>query len=117
MVTESWPLNLKFLIVVVSMIPAPVDTAMFTALILTGTLVYSLVKRIRNVSPPMETRSSCRNELLARPAAGGLKPLWELTRGSGEVAQVATHFDWANRLPEANAIHNNVIRISPPSFY
>src|SRR5690606_4814243 len=57
-----------------------------------------LVKRMRSVSPPMETRSTWRTELLASPelagrpeGVGGLKPLCELTRGSGAVAQVATH--------------------------
>ena len=66
----------------------PAETAICTDFIVTGLVLNSLENLTRRVSPPNETRTTCRNELLVKPGEGGILP------GStswGAVLQVPTH--------------------------
>jgi hypothetical protein len=87
--TDALPLNLSCLIVEALMVLPPVETAMFAALMVTALVLKSLENLTRRVSPPIETRTTCRNVLLVSPGEGGMLPD---STSCGAVLQVPTHF-------------------------
>lgn len=71
------------------MVLPPVDTATCTDFIVTALVLNSLEIFSLIVSPPIETRTICRNELFVKPGGGGILPG---STSCGAVAQVPTHF-------------------------
>ena len=71
------------------MVLPPVETAICTDFIVTALALNSLDIFSRRVSPPIEIRTICRNELLVKPGAGGMLPG---STSCGAVLQVPTHF-------------------------
>jgi len=55
----------------------------------TGFLLNSLENFTRRTSPPIETRTTWRNELSVKPGKGGLL---RVSTSCGAVLQVPTHF-------------------------
>src|SRR3989339_809989 len=108
-VTSERPLNFSSLLVTALIVLPPVDAAMCTDFIATALVLNSLENFRRIVSPPMEIRTTCRNELLVKPGEGGILPG---STSCGAVAQVPTHFlvepelDCPKRLHELNTMHN-----------
>ena len=90
-VTSGLPLNFNFLLVETSMALPPVETAICIDFIVTGLALNSLENFTRKVSPPIETRTTWRNELLVKPGDGGMLPV---STSCGAVLQVPTHFDF-----------------------
>jgi hypothetical protein len=88
-VISEVPLNFNSLFVDTFMVLPPVETAIWTDFIVTALVLNSLENLNRTVSPPIETRTICRNELLVKPGEGGI--LLGST-SCGAVAQVPTHF-------------------------
>ena len=77
------------------MVLPPFDAAICTDFIVTELVLNSLENLTRSVSPPIETRTTCRKELLDNPGKGGIFPG---STNCGAVLQVPTHF-FAERLP------------------
>ena len=75
-VTAALPLNFNCLMVDALMaLPVPsVETAMFTEFIVTAVAQVLFENFTRSVSPPIETRTICRNVLLAIYGEGGVLP-------------------------------------------
>jgi hypothetical protein len=88
MVTSVLPLNLNSLLVDRPIAEPPVETAICTDFIVTAPVLNSLENLRRNVSPPIETRTICRNELFVKPGEGGIFPG---STSCGAVLQVPTH--------------------------
>jgi hypothetical protein len=89
-------------------LPVPsVETAMFTEFIVTAVAQVLFENFTRSVSPPMETRTICRNVLFAKYGEGGVLP--DAT-AYGAQLQVPTHFfvesefDWPKRFHEFNTV-------------
>jgi hypothetical protein len=86
-----------------------VETAMFTEFIVTEVAHVLFENFTRSVSPPIETRTICRNVLLAKYGEGGVLP--DAT-AYGAQLQVPTHFfvesefGSPKRLPELNTMLN-----------
>jgi hypothetical protein len=68
----------------------------------TGLVLNSLENLTLSVSPPMDTLTTCLNELLVRPGSGGM--LCGSTN-CGAVAQVPTHFFSVSLLEVAKSPH------------
>ncbi|MBP1690766.1 MAG: hypothetical protein H6Q32_118 [Bacteroidetes bacterium] len=74
----------------------PVEAAICTDLMETALVLNSFVNRTRNVSPPIETRTTCRNELFVKPGEGGMFPG---STSCGAVLQVPTQASEAEEPP------------------
>ena len=74
MVTDALPVNFNDFMVDALMALPLVWTAMFTEFIVTAVAQVLFENFTRSVSPPIETRTTCRNVLLAKYGEGGVLP-------------------------------------------
>ena len=109
-VTPAFPSNVRLTVVLSSislLLPAVLATASSTALICVLPALNSFVSFSRTRSPPIDTCTICRNELLPSPGEGGLLLF---STNCGAVPHVPTQWPCAKATPPvSNQANTNAI--------